>query len=230
MAKVKASSSATALNKVVLVERIGRSILFGYFLFMPLLFTQATVEGFEFPKFLALLLTAFLLLTVAIVALPGSRLQVAKRELRQPLSLAGLAFVASALVSTFASSAPSVSFFGHYLDFAGSLTFASYLILFLAVRQLIRTPEQRLTLLVAPTLSVGAVLFYGWLQASTSISTVGVRPRPLGSGNAHLQPWDIRTCLRHSWFWQRRSPGGAVRAARLRRNRFVPFSPWRLSA
>ncbi len=188
MAKVKASSSATALNKVVLVERIGRSILFGYFLFMPLLFTQATVEGFEFPKFLALLLTAFLLLTVAIVALPGSRLQVAKRELRQPLSLAGLAFVASALVSTFASSAPSVSFFGHYLDFAGSLTFASYLILFLAVRQLIRTPEQRLTLLVAPTLSVGAVLFYGWLQALdldfyswSETSAVGQWQRPFAT-------------------------------------------------
>ena len=176
------------------LSAIGRGILFVHLLVTPLLFTQATIEGFEFIKFLGLITTVLLLLVVGAFALPYLSQQQIKLELRQPLTLAGLAFVASALISTIVSTDWRTSFYGHYENYTGFVTILSCFLLFVAARVFIRTPEQMHRMLLAVAIAAGGVTAYGLLQAArldplnwSNLSTIGGFVRPFSTfGHANF--------------------------------------------
>ena len=176
------------------IEAVGRGVLFVHLLLTPLLFSQATVEGFEFLKFLGLVLTALLLLVLGILVLPRISIDDARCELRQPLTTAGLAFVGSALLSTLTSISPNTSLYGHHENFAGSITIMSYFILFIAARRLVHTPEQMRMMLVAVAMATAGITIYGFLQVCRldplewrNRSTIGHWERPFSTfGHANF--------------------------------------------
>jgi O-antigen ligase/tetratricopeptide (TPR) repeat protein len=175
-------------------ETIGRGILFVHLLVAPLAFSQSTVEGFEFVKYLVLVLTALCMLALAAFALPKLTWIDVRNEFRQPLVLAAAAFLASALLSTIFSVSPHTSLYGHYENFEGLVTLLSYFVLFLAARRLIGTPEQMRIMFVAVATAAGLASIYGFLQAFrvdpfdwTNYSVIGAWRRPFATfGNPNL--------------------------------------------
>ncbi len=175
-------------------EAVGRGILFVHLLATPLAFSRSTVEGFEFVKYLVLVLTALLFLSLAALALPRMTWDDIRNELRQPLVLSAIAFLASALLSTILSVSPHTSLYGHYEDFEGLLTLLAYFVLFLAARRLIRTPEQMRAMLVAVALAAGLASIYGLLQTFrvdpfdwANYAVIGAWRRPFATfGNPNL--------------------------------------------
>jgi O-antigen ligase len=175
-------------------DAVGRGILFVHLLAAPLAFSQLTVEGFEFVKYLVLVLTALLLLMLAAFALPTLTWTDVRNEFRQPLVQAAAAFLASALVCTIFSVSPYTSLYGHYENLEGLVTLLTYFVLFLAARWLVRTPEQMRTMFVAIAAAAGLASFYGFLQAFrvdpfdwTNYSVIGAWRRPFATfGNPNF--------------------------------------------
>ena len=145
---------------------VGRGVLFAHLLLTPLLFTQANVEGFEFVKFLALITTVLALIMVGSLALPYLSWNEVRHELRQPLVLAGLIFIASAAISTVASTDWRTSFYGHFENYAGFITIAAYFVLFVAAKTLFRTHEQMRLICWAIAIAAIGVTAYGLLQVA----------------------------------------------------------------
>lgn len=143
---------------------LGRGVLFAHLLLTPLLFTQATIEHFEFVKFLGLITTALMLLAIGAITLPYLRWNEIRDELGQPLLLAGLAFVASSLLSTIASADGRTSFFGHHENYGGFVTILTWWLLFTAACILVRTSHQMQLMLFAVIFSAAGVTAYGLLQ------------------------------------------------------------------
>lgn len=175
-------------------EDVGRGVLFVHLLATPLAFSQSTVEGFEFVKCLVLVLTALLLLALAALALPRLTWTDVRNELRQPLVAAAVALLASALLSTIFSVSPQTSLYGHYENLEGLLTLASYFVLFLSARRLVRTPAQMRTMFVAVAMAAGLTSLYGLLQAFridpfewSNYSLIGTWRRPFATfGNPNF--------------------------------------------
>jgi O-antigen ligase len=169
-------------------DAAGRAILFVSLLVCPLLFSQSAVEGFEFVKFLGLMLTALLLLVVGALALPRCTRANLTHELRQPLTLAAIAFVASAALSTWRSGSAHSSFYGYHENCAGLLTILGYFVLFAAARRLIQTSAQMRWMLGAILTGAALTSGYGLLQALhlepfrwENVSSVGGRDRPFST-------------------------------------------------
>jgi O-antigen ligase len=160
---------------------IGRGVLFAHLLLTPLLFTQCTIEHFEFVKFLGLIATALVLLALGALALPHVNWRQLRSELRQPLPLAGLAFVTSTLLSTLASTDWRTSLFGHHENHTGFITILAYWLLFVATLVLIRTRQQIHQLLVAIAIAATGITIYGLLQAAQLDPLIWFDPSKVGS-------------------------------------------------
>ena len=145
-------------------EAAVRGALFFHLMCVPLAFSRATVEGFEFVKFLGLLLTALLIVLLASFAAPRFTRQQLKSDVKQPLVLAAIAFLLSAAISTVFSVSPHTSFYGHHDDFEGMLTLLGYGIVFAAARWTIRTDDEVQLLMAAIALASSAATAYGFLQ------------------------------------------------------------------
>lgn len=159
---------------------VGRGILWTHILLTPLLFTQATIEHFEFVKFLFLITTILALLAIGVLALPNLQWDDIRTELRNPITLAGGVFVASAMLSTIASADWRTSLYGHYENYSGFVTILAYWLLLIAARTLIRTPRHIQQSLLAVVVAAVLVTAYGLVQAAGLDPLVWANPSKIG--------------------------------------------------
>ncbi len=152
-----------------------RALLFIHLLVSPLIFSTRTLDSFEYPKVIALTVTALLLLGGATASWVQRFLQkkegghgVGRTEpfFREWTSLGVLLFFFSAFCSTLFSMNRPTSFYGEHEVFAGLITMASYTILFFGTRSLCRDENTCKTLLVAVVFGVVGVVIYGVAQVT----------------------------------------------------------------
>jgi O-antigen ligase/tetratricopeptide (TPR) repeat protein len=164
-----------------------------------LLFSNHTVEAFEYPKSVALWVTALLLVTMGLCL--GARewlsrgtsatLAMLPRALRSigcdPLAVGVILFVLSASMSTVASISPHSSFYGSNPSYSGFLTLSSYAVIFFGTRHFYPSADDGRHLLTAVVGGAAVVSIYALTQAlgldpvpwdSTTISTYGAFQRP----------------------------------------------------
>jgi hypothetical protein len=137
--------------------------------------------------------TALALLVVGALALPYLAWNDIRNEFRHPMSLAGLAFVASALLSTIASTDLQTSLYGHYENFTGFVTIIAYFILFVAAKALLRTSEQIQSVLLAVVFAAIGVTVYGLLQTSARPVYLGIPPE--SASTSAVSTWGMPTIL-----------------------------------
>jgi putative inorganic carbon (hco3(-)) transporter len=116
-----------------ITNRLNRIIEFSFyalFLLVPLIFTSATSELFEFPKmWLTFILTLFIATSWALKMILEKRFYIK----RTPLDIPLLIFLTSQIISTIFSLDPHVSFWGYYSRFNGGLlSIFTYILLYFA--------------------------------------------------------------------------------------------------
>lgn len=144
---------------------VARGVIFAHLILSPLIFSGGTLEAFETSK-AALLATAALTLAAlgATRLRPGSP-RVAAAWLCEPVTLAGLAFAASAVVSTVASISPWTSLFGAHESNSGLVTVVAYAALFFATRAWCTTIGDARRLLAAAAIATAISAAFGLTQA-----------------------------------------------------------------
>ncbi len=176
-------------NCHTLVTKSGRALLALFVVTAPVLFTTATVEGFEDIKGVALSLTALFFVALGLVALLSRKVRPAA-VFRQPLVLGVLLFALSAVVSTFLSISPRTSWRGAYESHAGLMTILGYIVLFFTARWLGGTRR----LLAGVVLAATVASAYALVQTARLDPVVwdrmplyGTQLRPFGTlGHANL--------------------------------------------
>jgi putative inorganic carbon (hco3(-)) transporter len=116
-----------------IINYLNRTIEFSFyalFLLVPLIFTSATSELFEFPKmWLTFILALFIATSWALKMILEKRFYIK----RTPLDIPLLIFLTSQIISTIFSLDPHVSFWGYYSRFNGGLlSIFTYILLYFA--------------------------------------------------------------------------------------------------
>jgi O-antigen ligase/tetratricopeptide (TPR) repeat protein len=172
-----------------LVTKAARTLLAIFLIAAPLLFSTATVEGFEDLKVAALTVTALIFVALGLVSINQAKLR-SFAALRQPLVVGVLLFAVSATVSTFLSISPRTSWRGAYESHGGLITILGYIVLFFAARRL----GGGRRLLAGVVLAATVASAYALVQAAghdpvawDGISVFGNQVRPFATiGHANL--------------------------------------------
>lgn len=172
-----------------LATKAPRALLILFLVTAPLLFSTATVEGFEDLKGAALTVTALIFVALGLVGISQTNLR-SFAALRQPLVLGVLLFAVSAIVSTFLSISPRTSWRGAYESHGGLMTILGYVVLFFAARRL----GGGRRLLAGVVLAAAVAAGYALVQAAgldpvgwDGISVFGNQVRPFATmGHANI--------------------------------------------
>src|SRR5260370_14853652 len=122
-------------NCHTLVTKSARTLLAVCLIALPLLFSTATVEGFEDLKAAALSTTAITFAALGLGAMMYAKVR-PQAVIREPLVHGVLLFAVSAIVSTIISVSPRTSWRGAFESHGGLTTILGYVVLFFAARHL----------------------------------------------------------------------------------------------
>ena len=172
-----------------LVTKLARAFLALFMVAVPLLFSTATIEGFEDLKAAALILTALAFAALGLVAMMYAKVR-PLALLRQPLVLGVLLFALSAIVSAVFSISPRTSWRGAIESRSGLMTILGYVVLFFAARRL----GGGRRLLAGVVLAAAVASTYALVQAARhdpvdwdGTQFFGAHLRPFGTmGHANL--------------------------------------------
>jgi len=144
------------------------ALLLVHLVLCPLIFSQATVEVFEYNKTVLLMVVALLLAGLLLPRLPAPDEihQGMQRWRRDPLLLGMLLFLLSALLSTVFSISPRTSWRGAPDSHAGLKTLLAYGVLFLVTRACIATGRGARWLLTGCVVAGAGVSTYALIQAA----------------------------------------------------------------
>jgi O-antigen ligase len=147
-----------------------RGCLFALLLALPLAFSTATVDSFEYPKLALLQLGALALLALGLPALiqagAETRRRLAREALREPAVAGVLLFCLSAAASTAASISPRTSFYGANESFSGLTAIVPWALVFFAGWGLAHSAAEVRWLLWAPQIAAALTCLYALVQAA----------------------------------------------------------------
>lgn len=144
---------------------VARGLIIAHLILSPLIFSGGTLEAFETSKAALLAAVALAIAGLGVTGLrPGSARR-ATAWLREPITLAVLAFAASAAISTATSISPLTSLFGAHESNSGLITVVAYAALFIATRAFCTTVGDARRVLAAVAIATGLSAAFGMVQA-----------------------------------------------------------------